>query len=123
MDLTTTGTVIATDIQKGTSKSGREWQKKTFVIEFMEGTYQKHLAFEMFGEDKINNNPFRKGQTVTVHYDISSSEWNGRWYTACSAWKVEKFDGKVPTPEPEPEKIDLQTAASASDINTSDLPF
>lgn len=123
MELTVTGTVITTDTQKGTSKSGREWQKKIFVVEFMEGTKQKHIAFEMFGEERINNNPVRKGQTVTVHYDIESTEWNSRWFTTCSAWKVEKFDGKTPTPTPEQPKVDLESVAQASSIDTSDLPF
>lgn len=123
MDLTASGTVIATETQKGTSKSGREWVKKVFTIEFMEGTSQKHLAFELFGEDRVNNNPFKKGQAVTVHFDINSTEWNGRWYTACTAWKVEKFDGKMTKPEPEPVKVDLKTVASASQEDFSDLPF
>ena len=97
MNLTVTGTIISTDTQSGTSKSGNPWQKKMFTIEFLEGTFTKHLAFELFGEDKVKNNPFRKGQTVTVSFDISSQEWNGKWYTQLSAYRVEKFDPKNTT--------------------------
>lgn len=121
MDLTVSGTVIATDTQKGTSKSGREWQKKIFVIEYTEGTSQKHIAFEMFGEDRINSNPVRKGQAVTVHYDVNSTEWNGRWFTTCSAWKVEKIDSKN-LPEPTVQ-VPLEVVAKASVDDLSDLPF
>ena len=116
-----TGTVIFTDTQKGTSKAGRPWQKKVFVIEFMEGTYTKHLAFEMFGEDRIKNNPVRKGQTVTVSYDVESEEYNGRWYTSCSAWRVAPFDPKAPTTQP--TQVSLSDAAAANLGDDSDLPF
>ena len=97
MNLTVSGTVIVADTQKGTSKAGKPWEKKTFTIEFLEGVTPKHLAFDLFGEDKIKNNPFRKGQTVTVSFDISSQEWNGKWYTQLSAYRVEKFDAKNPS--------------------------
>lgn len=125
MNLTVTGTVIDTKIQSGTSKAGNSWQKKSFVIEFMEGTYQKHLSFDLFGEDKIKNYPFKKGQTVTVSFDISSQEWNGRWYTQLSAYHVEKFDPKKPTqntsgviePESQP-KVSFNSQSS-----DEELPF
>jgi hypothetical protein len=29
-------------------------------------------------------------ETVTVHFDIESREYNGRWYTNIRAWKVDK---------------------------------
>lgn len=118
-----TGTVIFTDTQKGTSKAGRPWQKKVFAIEFMEGTYTKHLAFEMFGEDRINNNPVRKGQTVTVSYDVESDEYNGRWYTTCSAWRVAPFDPNKPTTQPVAAPVSLSDAANANQGDNSDLPF
>lgn len=118
-----TGTVIFTDIQKGTSKSGRPWQKKIFAIEFMEGTYTKHLAFELFGEDKVNNNPFKKGQTVTVSYNVESNEYNGRWFTTCLAWRVTPFDPNSTSAQPVMTQISLSDAAAANQGDNSDLPF
>ena len=85
-----TGTVIHVDTQKGTSRAGKVWEKKIFVIEYLEGTVKKQLAFEMFGSEKIQENPFRNGQQVTVYFDIQSTEWNGRWFTSLSAWRVAK---------------------------------
>jgi len=116
-----TGTVIFTETQSGTSKAGRSWQKKVFAIEFMEGTYTKHLAFELFGEDRISNNPFRKGQTVTVSYDVESEEYNGRWYTRCTAWRVAKFDPSAPNTQQPVQPVSLSAAAKPADA--TDLPF
>ena len=114
-----TGTVIFTETQSGTSKAGRPWQKKVFAIEYMEGTYTKHLVFDLFGEERIKNNPFRKGQIVTVSYDIESSEYNGRWYTTCTAWRVAKFDPSAPNAPQPTQPVSLSAAAT----DASDLPF
>ncbi len=93
------GTVIETNSQKGISKTtGRDWVCKNFIVEYMEGTSQKRLAFELFGEERIEANPFKKGQVVTVSFDIESMEWNGRWFTKLRAWRVRKFD---PTTTPD----------------------
>lgn len=119
-----TGLVIHTDTQKGVSKAGREWQKKVFALEIVEGTRVKHMAFELFGDERISNNPFKKGQHVTVQFDIESTEWNGRWFTTLNAWKVEKFDPKaaseniIPSPQPQVPEI-TQTALEANE----ELPF
>ena len=116
-----TGTVIFTETQSGTSKAGRPWKKKVFVIEFMEGTYTKHIAFELFGEERIDNNPFRKGQTVTVSYDIESEEYNGRWYTRCTAWRVAKFDPSASNTPQQVPPTPIGSTRVADD--TTDLPF
>ena len=116
-----TGTVIFTETQSGTSKAGRPWQKKVFVVEFMEGTYTKRLALDLFGEDRINSNPFRKGQTVTVSYDVESNEYNGRWYTTCTAWRVSKFDPATGRAE-ESQSVPLSSTAIPHD-DKDDLPF
>lgn len=123
MNYTVSGTVIAADIQSGTSKAGREWRKLVFVVEFLEGIYPKRLALEMFGDERIANNPVKLGDLVTVLYDVESTEWNGRWFTTANAWRVSPFDPNaipdIPQPDPQP------TTAATVDASTDDsaLPF
>ena len=99
----TTGKVIHKELQSGLSRAGREWRNMILVIEFQEGTRSKNLAFNLFGDERIANNPFEKGQVVAVHYDVESSEYNGRWFTQCSAWKVEPVDQNQMAPMNEQE--------------------
>lgn len=100
------GKVIQADIQKGTSASGREWQKKVFIIEYAEGTTPKRLAFEIFGEDNIKANSFRVGQKVTVYFEIECKEWNGRWFTSLRATRVTKLGDTSSTEDyKEPEML------------------
>jgi hypothetical protein len=82
------------DIQSGTSKSGKEWQKLTFVGETVE-EYNNVYAFEIFGAEKVENfNKFNKvGDLVSVEFNVSCNEWKGKYFTSLAAWRVEKGSG------------------------------
>ena len=119
------GKVIETKIRKGTSKSGREWQSKQFVMEYVDSNTVKTVAMELFGENAINQNPFRKGQMVVVDFSLESREYNGNWYTSCNAFRVQTGDAAkgVEVPEQPAGPVDLTAAAGAMPGDTSQLPF
>lgn len=71
----------------GTSKSGKAWKKREYILE-TPGQYPKKICFQLFN-DKVDQYPMRAGQEVKVGVDIESREYNGRWYTQISAYKVE----------------------------------
>ena len=77
--------------QTGTSKSGKEWVKQTFVIDTGE-EYNNILAFEVFGQDKVDNlNKYNKvGDKVSVEFNVQCNEWQGRYFTSLQAWRIEK---------------------------------
>lgn len=58
-----------------------------FVIE-TEGQYSKKVHFQVFGEDKWAQMQLNVDMPVVVSFDISSREWNGKWFTQCDAWRV-----------------------------------
>lgn len=75
-------------LQGGTSATtGNQWQLKTFIIETLD-RYPVNVAIEIFGEQRIKDNPAEVDQLVTASVDIESREYNGRWYTSIRAWKV-----------------------------------
>jgi len=77
-------------LQEGISKtSGNPWKLQTYVLETQE-QYPRKVAFEIFGEDRIHNNPCQVDDIVTVSFDIESREVNGRWFTSIRAWKVQQ---------------------------------
>ena len=76
--------------QSGTSKTGNPWKVQSYVLETQE-QYPRKVCFEIFGEDRIKNNPCKIDDVVTVSFDIESREFSGRWYTsirACAYSKV-----------------------------------
>ena len=100
--------------QSGTSQRG-PWRKQEYVIE-MPGDYPKQVCFMVWG-DKIDQFAIKQGETLTVHIDLESREYNGRWYTDVKAWRVERpagQDGMQETPPP-PEE--------APPVFDDDIPF
>ena len=131
-------------MQEGVGRNGNPWKLQGYVLETIEN-YPRKVHFEVFGEDRINNNPCAIDQIVTVSFDIESREFNGRWYTSIRAWKIQQGDmtqaggapaaapvaaapvqaapapAAAPAAEAAPANVD-PFDASAGD-GTSDLPF
>ena len=126
--------------QSGIGRNGNPWKLQAYVMETIEN-YPRKVHFEVFGEDKIKNNPCAIDQVVTVSFDIESREFNGRWYTSIRAWKIQQGDmtqanAAVAQPAPAPAAPSMPatpaTDAAPTDVNpfdasagddTSALPF
>lgn len=110
-------TVAVLDLVSGTSRSGKAFQKREFVIETA-GQYPKKVCMQLFG-DKVNVCP-NVGEEVKVSFDVESREWNGKWFTQLNAWKV-KRQGAQPAPQ-QPVYQQAQPQAPAMPP-ADDLPF
>ena len=75
-------------VESGTSKAGKEWKKQGFVID-TGAQYNPEVCFSLFGDDKIAMlRNFGEGQDVEVAFNISSREFNGKYYHNIDAWKI-----------------------------------
>ncbi len=125
-------------VQNGTSARG-PWSKQEFVIEYQEGNYPTQVCMNVWGEDKVKDlEKFQAGETVKVSFNLSSREYNGRWYSDIRAWKIEHAGGAqpqapaygapgfaAPTGAGAPQQS-AAPAANATDFdsnNEDDLPF
>lgn len=86
MDLKISGKV--TDLLEEQSGEGRNgpWRKQDFILE-TGGAYPKTVCITQWGDD-IESFGLSLGDEVTVHIDLKSREYQGRWYTDVKAWKV-----------------------------------
>ena len=126
--------------QSGIGRNGNPWKVQPYVLETLD-QYPRKVHFEVFGEDRIKQNPCDIDQVVTVSFDIESREFNGRWYTSIRAWRIQQGDttqgaAQPAATAPQQAQPAAQPAASAEatpanvdpfDANagdgTSDLPF
>lgn len=116
MDLKITGTVEQLlEEQSGTSQRG-EWRKQDFILD-VPGEYPRKVAITMWG-DNIDRFGLQPGQNVSVHIDLQSREYKGRWYTDVKAWRVEPAEAPAAGDEPAP--LPPLPASSEAD---DDLPF
>ena len=112
--------------ESGTSKAGKEWKKLTFAIDTNE-EYNNIIAFELFGEEKVEN--FLKynklGQVVDVEFNISSNKWKDRYFTTAGAWKVSKANTTETALKQAADMIDnvFEPATDLVETAQDDLPF
>lgn len=73
----------------GTSKAGKPWKKREYVLETTDGSFPQKIHFNFFG-DRADQFPLKEGQIIKLSFDINSREFNGRWYTDISGWRAEE---------------------------------
>ena len=111
--------------QGGVSKAGNEWKKQEYVLETHD-QYPKKVCFQIFGADKIAQAAINAGEEVTVHFDIDSREYQGRWYTNINAWRVDHAGANeangAPTQTTNTPNIGNAALATASPLANQDFP-
>lgn len=109
-------------------RNGNEYVKNTFVVE-TQGNYPKRVAFSVMGEDKFTQMGIVVGGTYNVSFDVESREWQGKWFTECQAWRVQRIDGDAvqgeqqkPQPVQQPSTIPQPQVSNGTESNDG-LPF
>jgi len=107
-------------LEEKSGKSARgPWRKQEYVLE-TGGDYPKKVCFMVWG-DKIDDFGIAEGQELTVHIDLESREYNGRWYTDVKAWRVERSDAEDTQPTPPPPS-EAPPSGASGDFD-DDIPF
>ncbi len=108
------------NVQTGTSARGA-WSKQEFIFEYQEGNFPTQVCMNVWGEDKVRElEKFQIGDKVKVSFNLSSREYNGRWYSDIRAWRIEPVGANAPAPAPAPAPMPDPMVAPISD---DDLPF
>ena len=116
--------VKALPAQSGQSSRG-DWKKQGFIIE-LEGTFPKKLHFFVWN-DKVNVASLVPGAMVNVFFDPESREFQDRWYTDLTAWRVD-VDSAVNSPSSEPTSLPVTEqfpgpSTGLDEQPKDDLPF
>jgi len=108
--------------ESGTSRAGKDWSKREFIIETDE-QFPKKVCFTLFG-DKVNLiDGLAAGQEVEVSFNLESREYNGRWFHNINAWKIDKVSEQNNVPEPPPAFSMNDIPPEPDEDSASDLPF
>ncbi|MCC8175481.1 MAG: DUF3127 domain-containing protein [Bacteroidales bacterium] len=113
--------ILAMPEVTGVSRAGNPWKKREYVLETQEN-YPKKVFFDLFG-DLADKYPAKVGDLVTLHFDIESREYQGRFYTSVRGWKVEPQTTSEPSaPVSQPTTtMDVPPAYGRADIKPAPM--
>jgi hypothetical protein len=122
-------------VQTGTSARGA-WAKQEFIFEYQEGSFPSQVCMNVWGDDKVKElDKYQVGDKVKVSVNLSSREYNGRWYTDVRAWRIEPAGAAAPVQTPgydyaqsagsysAPTGAPMPSANDMSSPVEDDLPF
>ena len=79
------------DRETGTSKSGKSWEKQSILIEQAGATFKKEVVVTFFGDKIKSLRDIEEGSEVNVSINLSSREYNGRYYHNIDGWFIAKL--------------------------------
>ena len=92
--------------ETGVSKTGKTWEKQSILVEQSGTDYNKEVVISFFGDKVQKLKDIEVGSDVSVSINLSSREFNGKYYHNIDGWFI--------------AKLGQETVAPA---NESDLPF
>ncbi len=84
-------------LERGTGQRG-EWLSSKVVIEYESGRYNSTLCLECRNKRAEEFSKLRAGQKVTCYYDVTSREYNGRWYHNVNCFDFVVEGAQAPAP-------------------------
>jgi len=73
------------DLETGVSKLGKEWKKQSILLE-QRIEYNKEVVVTYFGENISKLEGINIGDNLSCSVNISSREYNGRYYHSIDGW-------------------------------------
>lgn len=108
-------------VQSGSSARGT-WSKQEFIFEYQEGNYPSQVCMNVWGEEKVKDlEKYQVGDKVKISFNLSSREYNGRWYTDVRAWRIEPA-GATGSYSAPAHGYDYETGAVAGGAGYVDAP-
>lgn len=118
--------IMVLPLASGVSRNGNEWRKQEYILETTD-QYPRKICFNLWG-DKIDQFALQQGEDVTVHIDLESREFNGRWYTDVRAWRIDRgiapdqppVDPFLGNPEPAPQAAPIPNFSAQPTVSPMD---
>lgn len=121
------------NLTEGQSARG-PWRKQDLIIE-TEEQYPRTVCLSCWTNQIEEIQHFAPGQTIKAQIEISSREFNGKWYTDVRVWRFDPVGATAPAAAPAPQQMHqtppaAPAAAPAQDYfppadqgSVDDLPF
>jgi hypothetical protein len=75
--------------ETGVSKTGKTWEKQSIIVE-QNAEYNKEVVISFFGDKIKSIRDIEVGSDVNVSINLSSREYNGKYYHNIDGWFIAK---------------------------------
>ena len=96
------------DVESGISKSEKVWKKQTVVVD-TGAEYNPEIAVTAFGDEKIKDlNKLSVGDEVLIKCNVSSREYNGKYFHNIDGYWFVKKTPETAMPEESVESFESE---------------
>ena len=78
------------DRETGVSKTGKTWEKQSIHVE-QNAEFNKEVVISFFGDKIKSIRDIEEGSDVNVSINLSSREFNGKYYHNIDGWFIAKL--------------------------------
>lgn len=110
---------------KGTSQSGKEWRKVTYVLTYdvTKPEYPKEVVFDVMN-DRIDELKLQEGHAYELEIDFNVREYQGKYYQSASCWRATSMEAPQPAVQVAPQHAPIAPIATNLPSEGSDeIPF
>ena len=102
-----------------TESKSPTFQTREFILEVAEGNYPQLIKFQITQDRCQLLENYNEGEEIKVHFDLNGREWQGKFFTNLTCWRLEKSSGDAAaTTSAKP----VQQAQQASSPKTATPP-
>lgn len=92
-------TIIGTITEIGqTEQVTDKFSKREFTLDVKNGNYTDKVRLQFVKDRTDLIDPYKVGDEVRVHFNPSSREFNGKWYTNLTAWGIAREGSQQAAP-------------------------
>jgi single-strand DNA-binding protein len=78
-----------------TESKSPTFQTRELVLEIVEGNYPQLVKFQLTQDRCQLLESYNEGEEIKVHFDLNGREWQGKFFTNLTAWRIEKGSGEA----------------------------
>jgi single-strand DNA-binding protein len=102
-------------------KGAKQFPIRLFVVK-NEGNFVDYYPFELSGERTEMADGFEVGQEVQVSFHIRGREWQDKWFTSLSPFKIEPAGSEAPGQTMPPPPAPNAAPTTSDDYGDEDAP-
>jgi len=87
--------------ETGVSQAGKAWEKQSIIVEQAGTDYNKEVVISFFGDKIKSIRDVEVGSDVSVSINLSSREYNGKYYHNIDGWFCAKLGQETVAPADE----------------------